>query len=426
MDWELQSYERCREANKVHGRRPPDNAGRAGHGPSRYSRREMKSDMSFDFLKYKENQYLVPLEIENKKSYYYDLINIEHSFTGRVDAWLSNTFIHESVQLIINAINLFELGYFDCAYYSLRQALELSTTMVYLVDIDENKREVELKKWKSEKRFPLQSDMMRYLDENGAVFKDLKEKLSDYFEYLNSVKSKLNKFVHKQGLNKFYVSRNHPINGSKSRTDFINEFVGHLITCIGAVAIFRLSIDPFPILLNDDEIFHRTGDLMTSPYSEEFIKAYIGYDVIESYKKTEIYLGHYEFFITEEKKKECVTNVVKHQCIDIEKIDGILEQQNLLSETDLVAVLICKSSYKIAKVYTMGGLMQYFTSRNTVRTKMSWDSRDFEKFKKDEHPHNIPYDEAFISCFVFKGQNYFAEHNVTFSADEIEAIRNIT
>jgi hypothetical protein len=204
--------------------------------------------MSFDFLKYKENQHLIPVEIKNKGSYYYDLMNIEHSFTGRVDAWLSNTFIYESVQLIVNSINLFEMGYFDCAYYSLRQSLELSTTMIYLVDIDENKKEVELKKWKNEERFPMQSQIMVFLKDNGLVFKDLKDKLNSYFEYLDSVKMRLNKFVHKQGLDKFYVSRNHPINSSKSRESFIKEFEDHLKTCIGAVAVFRLGIDPFPIL----------------------------------------------------------------------------------------------------------------------------------------------------------------------------------
>ncbi|MDR4508516.1 MAG: hypothetical protein MRJ65_09835 [Candidatus Brocadiaceae bacterium] len=146
--------------------------------------------MSFDFLQYRENQHLVPLEIQKKKSYYYDLMNIEHSFTGRVDAWLSNTFIHESAQLVVNAINLFEMGYFDCAYYSLRQSLELSTTMIYLVDIDENKKETELKKWKHEERFPMQAQMMEFLGKNGAVFKDLKSKLETYFIQLGINKDK--------------------------------------------------------------------------------------------------------------------------------------------------------------------------------------------------------------------------------------------
>ncbi len=372
---------------------------------------------------------MVPVEIKSKKSYYYDLINIEHSFTGRVDAWLSNTFIHESVQLIINAINLFEMGYFDCAYYSLRQSLELSTTMIYLVDIDENKKEIELRKWKNEERFPMQAQMMEFLSKNGAVFKDFKVVLGSYFKDLESVKTKLNKFVHKQGLDKFYVSRNHPVNSSKSREKFINEFECHLKTCIGAIAVFRLGIDPFPILLNDEDMFHRTGDLMTSPYSDEFIKLYIGHSTIESYKETEIYQGHCDYFINKEnkeRKQECVTNVVKHQYIDIDKIDDILKQKHLLSDLDLGVVLICKSSNKVVKVYTMDGLMPYLTSRNTVRTKMSWDSRDFNRFKESESSLNTSYDEAFITYVLLNAKGYFIEHNEPFSKDEFEKIKTIT
>ncbi len=173
--------------------------------------------MSSDFLQYRENQHLVPVEMQKKQLYFYDLMNIERSFTERVDALLSNTFILESAKLIVNAINLFEMGYFDCAYYSLRQSLELSTTMIYLLDIDEDRREIELKKWKCEERFPMQAKMMEYLNKNGAIFKDFKSKLEKYFNQLDLTKTKLHKFVHKQGLDKFYVSRNHPLNSSKSR-----------------------------------------------------------------------------------------------------------------------------------------------------------------------------------------------------------------
>jgi hypothetical protein len=382
--------------------------------------------MAFDFLEYRKNQNLVPVEITGKEAYYSDLMNIEQSFTGRVDAWLSNTFIHESVQLVVNSINLFEMGYFDCAYYSLRQSLELSTTMIYLVDIDNNEKESELNKWKSEERFPMHAQMEKFLTKNGAVFQDFKSNLGPYFRQLESAKTKLNKFVHKQGYDKFYVSRNHVLNSSKSRNIFIEEFESHLKTCIGAIAVFRLVIDPFPILLNDEEIYHRTDDLMTRAYSEEFIETYIGDETVECYKKTEIYKGYYDYFISHEKKYECVTNIVKDQYIDIDKIDEILNQKHLMSDSDLFAVLVCKTSDTIAKIYTSDGFIQYFTNRNTVRKKMSWDSRDFHSFKERKPPTNIPYDEAFITYIFLKEKGYFIEHNEPFTSDEIERIKNIT
>ena len=382
--------------------------------------------MAFDFIKFKEDQYLISVEIKEKETYHADIINIEESFTGRLDAWISNTFVQESVQLLINAINLFEIGYFDCAYYSLRQSLELSTTMVYLVDIEKGKGKIELSKWKNEERFPMQAQMLEFLSKNGDIFYDLKAKLNTYFEKLNETKSKLNKYVHKQGLDKFYVSRNHTANSAESTDTFISEFEHHLKSCIGAVAVFRLGIDPFPILLADEEMYHRTGDLMTVPYSTEFVNKYIGSDTIEKYKETEVYKGYYQSIIGDEKKQDCVTHLVKHQFIDIDRIEDILKQKHLISEMDLYSILICKSSDKVAKVYAMDGLLQYFTSRETVRTKMSWSSREFKEFNKLQKKENIPYDEAFISIIKIKAETYFIEHNEEFSNDELANIKLLT
>jgi len=160
--------------------------------------------MTFDFTEYRETKGLVPLKIENKEKYYTDLINLEESWTGRMDAQISNTFILEAVQLIINSITLFEQGYFDSSFYSLRQSLEVSTTMTYLIDNDEQNRKDELAKWKAQSRFPMYSQMIKMLESNESVFSDIKEKMADYFGQLNLTKQKLNKYVHKQGFNTFY------------------------------------------------------------------------------------------------------------------------------------------------------------------------------------------------------------------------------
>lgn len=96
------------------------------------------------------------LEIKNKLEYVSDIRNIEFSLTARVGVLLANKFILESCQLLYNSIQQFELGYFDCAYYSMRQAIELSTTMVYLSDIEEKIREEKLTAWKSSSWFPMQ------------------------------------------------------------------------------------------------------------------------------------------------------------------------------------------------------------------------------------------------------------------------------
>jgi hypothetical protein len=381
--------------------------------------------MTFDFTKYRETKGLVPLKIENKEKYYTDLLNLEESWTGRMDAQISNTFILEAVQLIINSITLFEQGYFDSSFYSLRQSLEVSTTMTYLIDNDDQKRKDELAKWKAQSRFPMYSQMIKMLESNQSVFSDIREKMAHYFKELNATKQKLNKYVHKQGFNTFYVSKNHPLNQKKDRAKFIQEYESYLKKCIGAIAIFRLTIDPFPILLNDEEIYTRTGDLMTRGYDDDFIENYIGIDNIEKYKETEVHVNHYDSIIQEEAKNIYVINVVKDKYIDKEHIDKILEQKHLLSVHDFVAVLLCDFSIKVAKVYCIGGMQMYFSSTKSKRDSWSFSSLDFNSFKKNPENYNLQYDQAFISTVKIYDEVYFIEHNLEFNDDEINELEDV-
>lgn len=175
--------------------------------------------MSFDFTGHKEKENIIPIKLKGKKQYYLDLMNIENSWTCRVDAMFSNEFFLEAVQLIINAITLFEKGYFDCAFYSLRQSLEISTTIVYFVDDSETNRKQELSKWKNQDRFPMHNQMIAELQKRKNVFANIKDEMTLYFREIEETKEKLNKYVHKQGFDKFYVLKNHPLNKNKKRPD---------------------------------------------------------------------------------------------------------------------------------------------------------------------------------------------------------------
>ncbi len=379
--------------------------------------------MSFDFIKHIETDNLAPLSIENKENYYFDLRHIEDNMTGRVDAFIANAFIQEAVQLIINAIALFEQGYFDASFYSLRQSLELSTVMVYLIDNNEDVRKEELKKWKSQSKFPMYQQMLKLLEQNATVFFDIKLKLGSYFDELDKIKQKLNKYVHKQGFSTFYVSRNRWGNQNKDMKLFVAEFEVYLERCIGAIAIFRLAIDPLPILLNDENIYSRTGDFITDGYSDKFIEKYIGTKYMDLYKKTEVYQDSYNSIISEESKNKFVLNVVKNQFIDKENIKEILKQKHLLSRNDLIAVLLCKFSKEIAKVYCISGLHWYFSTTKTKKKRSSYHSRDFENFEKSEQNYNLKYDEVFISTLKLNDECYFIEHNEKFTENEIKELK---
>jgi hypothetical protein len=270
-------------------------------------------------IEWRKNQNIRPIELPNKDTYYMDLINIEHSWTGRQDVWsLGNTFIMEAEQQLINAIELFEAGYFDCAYYSLRSAVDISTTIVFLSDMPEKDRTEFTDAWRETKDFPMQGEMIKRLSVNGNIFADMKEKMPAFFQSAKELSGNLNKYVHKQGLRHFYVSRNHPFN-NKPQDTFIKNFEFHLKKCIGVVAVMRLAIDPFPVLLMDEEILYRCFDSMTDPYSDEFVEKYIGEDTLATYRTTEIYQLTYKSFMVKEKKTPAVFNVTKHNYIDSQK-----------------------------------------------------------------------------------------------------------
>ena len=335
---------------------------------------------------------------------------------------IGNTFIIEAEQQLINAIELFEQGYFDCAYYSLRSAVDLSTTMVYLADMPEEERELILDAWKETKDFPMQGQMIKQLTAKGNVFRDMKNKMTNFFAKAKELSADLNKYVHKQGLRHFYVSRNHPLNFQKSQDTFIRNFEFYLKRCTGVVAVMRLAIDPFPVLLMDEEILYRCFDSMTEPYNSNFVDEYIDHSVIEAYKTTDIYQESYALFIHAEKKNEAVFNIVKHQYIDSRKMDEILIQLHLMSKDDIVCTLMVYACDKVVKVYSQGGLLMYFTDKNTNRKEQSWSSLDFKNFADAENKTNQLYDEAYISAFLFGSEYYYVEHNEKIGENDLNKI----
>ena len=378
--------------------------------------------MKDSYIEWRKTEHIRPIEFPQKEQYYYDLINIEHSWTGRMDANICNTFVMEAEQQLINAMELFESGYFDCAFYSLRSAVDLSTIMVFLADLPDEERDRHLEKWKSTKEFPMQGQMIKQLAASGNVFVDMLEKIPEFFANAKQLSADLNKYVHKQGLQHFYISRNHPLNQHKPQDSFVDVFEYYLQQCIGVVAVMRLAIDPFPILLMDEEILYRCFDSMTEPYSEAFVDKYIGSSLIDQYKQTDLYTATYDSFITEEKKNIATFNVMKHQYIDTKQLDDIFRQLHLLPKDDIISVFLVSACNKIVKVYCYDGMQMYFTDRNTNRKAMSWSGMDFQRFSDAKERINQEYDEAFISVFQFGDTLYFAEHNEKLEVDDVWSI----
>ena len=131
-------------------------------------------------------------DLSDANEYIYAINNIQMATTGFINAMESNKFFAEACQMIINAIRLYQDGYFDCAFYSLRQSIELSIGTIFL-----NANPDKYKNWnKLEKGFE-SGYMARYLADNEPTFKEVREKLCDYFAKLHELK-KTNRQVRSQ------------------------------------------------------------------------------------------------------------------------------------------------------------------------------------------------------------------------------------
>lgn len=377
---------------------------------------------SFNKKDFVENEFISPIEIKNKEKYYYDLDNILYANSGRIDALDSNLFFIEAGKLISNAIFLFEKGYFDCAFYSLRQSLELSVTTLYLISQKDKHEE-----WNKQQKIFLNDKMLNYLKEHELDFSDLREKLSDFFDRILETKEKLNKFVHKQGYRTFYSVRNSPIYSTKfSKNKFLEEFEKYLCDCIGAVAIYRLSIAPFPILLSDEEIYRRMFEVMCEPFSYDFLNKYIGHDVIEKYKTTNIYKGYYEQIMENEAQNDAICDIIHNQYIDRGKSTEIKSQIRLLSVSEKFVFEIFCISNKISKVHCSEGLLCYFSDVKSLKTTNHTIGGDsFSKHFESPDTYNYPFYEVYLSFVKILNENYYLEHNTSLSSEEVGQMKEL-
>lgn len=83
---------------------------------------------AFETGRWKVRKFALP----NATKYIWDIDNITWAETGLIDAFGTNRFFDEASQMIANSIYLFQEGFFDAAFYSLRQSIEISIGTLYL------------------------------------------------------------------------------------------------------------------------------------------------------------------------------------------------------------------------------------------------------------------------------------------------------
>lgn len=355
------------------------------------------------------------LPLENADEYISDAKFVLTNMTGFLQHFNSNYHFREACQMIINAIRLFQEGYYDCAFYSLRESIEICLNALYL-----DAKSFEYAKWNRQETWPQNRCIISDLESMHDGFEDVKSKLKSFFDRLQKVKGKFNKYVHKQGETAYLTyTENIDVKCKMVTLDFEQG----LKISIGAVALYRLMIDPLPVLFMDDDIYSRSEDSMTEPYPDGFLEKYIGEDILFLYKQTDIYKGFLDYFLGREKQNDAVFNL-KHYCFFSRKeISEIEKQIHLLTLSELTAVALALCSEKIHSVRVKG--IEYCTETKKTMNDcfvLAGDDYFLKYFSNGEQNFNIEYESSLISR-IYLGQNVvFIEHDEELTEVEIEIV----
>lgn len=365
---------------------------------------------------------VAPIDFPQGENYISDIEFLTMSSNGIIDAQIANMTLNESCMMLINAIKVFQMGFFDCAFYSLRQTIELSLSGIYLSS-DKNK----IKSWNNWEKGFEKATMIQELKKEDPDYKNIKEELSFYFKELRETQLEIDKYVHKQGFTTFYTYHGRTADyHTKHIRKLQCDFERFLKECIGAVAIYRLVIDPLPLLLMDEDIVMRTPDFITEPFGARFIENYIPEDVVKAYKQTEIYKGYYDDLSKREKQNDAVYALIHWSSINREKLEDYSNQAHLLSFHDKLALIITILSPKVTNCYLMNGCLWYHTENESQRGRFSitFGNDYFQQFFHDDSNYNLPFENVFISkCLAF-GETHYFEHNTPLVQQEIELMEH--
>lgn len=341
-------------------------------------------------------RYLRPVRIENKEYYYSLIYEISESLTSGiiVDLFHSNKInmiITEAGQSLANSIRLYELGYFDDAYYSMRSAIELATIMLDVGDNEYEKMVNNMNLFSNKQYRNFRASTLRYLKDNGIEFRDVVNKMPNFVNEINNTCIKLNNFVHKTGFDNFYGIRNYYNDNFHKKQ--LDDFENNLISSIRIVAIMRLVIDPFPLLLADEEIYYRSPNNMTYPFNEKLLEV-MGEESIAEFKNTDVYKSYEEELMKLEKRNQDVNNVVMADYIDLNNLENIYLQKHLLNGHELKYVDIASCSEKIILIISDNGFSRYSTSSNTHEILCNHTDINL---KDSSENFNIKYDSIYVS-----------------------------
>ncbi len=370
---------------------------------------------------FKEQWDIKPLSLPRANEYLTDLTDLKFSNSGLVAKVNPFFFINEASQLLANSVKLFELGYFDCAFYSVRQAIELSLSGLYLF-----RNPDKISGWKKfDKGYELRT-IVPNLKVGVEEFAEIRELFSDFFGRLEKEKRLMNKYVHKQGYKSLYYHYNgfNAYGDPKRITLLTKDFEAILHDTITAVALYRLVIDPLPVLMLDDDIVTRMPDLMAEPFSTSFVEKYLSEEFIERYKESKLYKVYYDHFKTLPTQNEAVYDLIHWAFFERKNYSQINEQRGLLSLHDMEAVDLFMLSTKIGSII-IDGCLEYNSETKLKNYSLIIGETYYSKIFEGQKDYNVAYEGDYISRIHLNDGMTYLKHSDVLVKEEIEKISSL-
>jgi len=339
--------------------------------------------------------------------------------TGNHDELFCNAFLSESVELLKHAFFLYEDGYFDCAFYSLRQSIENMNNML-LAAVDADKFAI----WKEKRKFPADCKVKDLLSQQNNAYNEIKAVVPEFFEQYNELLKKANKYIHKQGFDTFYVCSNlsTPADMEK-RTELFLSFLKY---AIGMMLIMNIALDPLSLALSDSEVdSHIAFYPMTEPIPVRIFEKYLSLEIIEKVKTTNHYTSLKEYFLAMEELNEATYAVLRYNFFIVEQLDEIEKQINQLDLTQTVMFSILKSGIKATHFYWNYDILGYATSYQPKVHLRKYSSNQFDDYLHEDGECNCPWQGMYISVFKAIDSYLIIQHDDQLTQDEISTIRLI-